>query len=64
MGVAERAGGRRPARPARDGRPPQPRGSHDAFWGARYAIVGDPDRRDVGIMSPSNAEHRDPPPDV
>jgi len=37
---------------------------HDAFWGARYAIVGDPDGRDIGIMSPSDAEHRDPPPDV
>ena len=24
----------------------------DAFWGARYAIVADPDGIDVGIMSP------------
>jgi catechol 2,3-dioxygenase-like lactoylglutathione lyase family enzyme len=23
----------------------------DAFWGARYAIVADPDRNDVGLMS-------------
>lgn len=26
---------------------------HDAFWGARYAIIEDPDRNPVGIMSPS-----------
>lgn len=25
---------------------------HDAFWGARYAMVIDPDGNDVGIMSP------------
>ena len=24
----------------------------DAFWGARYAVVADPDGNDVGIMSP------------
>jgi uncharacterized glyoxalase superfamily protein PhnB len=36
----------------------------DAFWGARYAIVADPDGRDVGIMSPADQEHRNPPPDV
>jgi catechol 2,3-dioxygenase-like lactoylglutathione lyase family enzyme len=24
----------------------------DAFWGARYAIVADPDGNDVGLMSP------------
>jgi catechol 2,3-dioxygenase-like lactoylglutathione lyase family enzyme len=24
----------------------------DAFWGARYAIVSDPDGNDVGLMSP------------
>ena len=24
----------------------------DAFWGARYAIVADPDDNDVGLMSP------------
>jgi uncharacterized glyoxalase superfamily protein PhnB len=30
----------------------------DAFWGARYAIVADPDGRDVGIMSPSDPERR------
>jgi uncharacterized glyoxalase superfamily protein PhnB len=25
---------------------------YDAFWGARYAIVADPDSQHVGIMSP------------
>ena len=25
---------------------------YDAFWGARYAIVNDPDGNSVGIMSP------------
>ncbi len=24
----------------------------DAFWGARFAIVADPDGNDVGLMSP------------
>jgi len=33
----------------------------DAFWGARYAIVDDPDGNHVGIMSPSDAEHRPAP---
>jgi len=36
----------------------------DAFWGARYAIVEDPDGIAVGLMSPISAEHRAPPPDV
>ena len=27
----------------------------DAFWGARYAIVNDPDGNPVGIMSPQDA---------
>lgn len=34
----------------------------DAFWGARYAIVADPDGHDVGIMSPIEEEHRSWPP--
>ena len=37
---------------------------YDAFWGARYAIVEDPDGNAVGIMSPSDPERRsmvDPP---
>lgn len=33
----------------------------DAFWGARYAIVADPDGIPVGIMSPSDQEHQHPP---
>ena len=36
----------------------------DAFWGARYAIVEDPDGVAVGIMSPKSPEHRSPPPEV
>lgn len=30
----------------------------DAFWGARYAIVADPDGNDVGLMSPIDASRR------
>jgi catechol 2,3-dioxygenase-like lactoylglutathione lyase family enzyme len=36
----------------------------DAFWGARYAIVEDPDGIAVGLMSPISDEHRAPPPAV
>jgi catechol 2,3-dioxygenase-like lactoylglutathione lyase family enzyme len=36
----------------------------DAFWGARYAIVEDPDGIAVGLMSPISDEHRTPPPPV
>ncbi|MGE5149091.1 MAG: VOC family protein [Rhodospirillaceae bacterium] len=36
----------------------------DAFWGARYAIVEDPDGIGVGLMSPVSPEHRSPPPVV
>jgi catechol 2,3-dioxygenase-like lactoylglutathione lyase family enzyme len=35
---------------------------YDAFWGARYAIVADPDGNDVGIMSPSDDTMRSWPP--
>jgi catechol 2,3-dioxygenase-like lactoylglutathione lyase family enzyme len=31
---------------------------YDAFWGARYAIVEDPDGNAVGLMSPSDPERR------
>jgi catechol 2,3-dioxygenase-like lactoylglutathione lyase family enzyme len=34
----------------------------DAFWGARYAIVGDPDGNGVGIMSPVDPAFRSEPP--
>jgi len=33
----------------------------DAFWGARYAIVEDPDGNSVGLMSPVDPAHRSPP---
>lgn len=36
----------------------------DAFWGARYAILEDPDGLAVGLMSPISAAHRAPPPQV
>jgi uncharacterized glyoxalase superfamily protein PhnB len=36
----------------------------DAFWGARYAIVADPDHRDVGFMSPSDPARQTPPPQI
>ena len=31
---------------------------YDAFWGARYAIVEDPDGDAVGIMSPTDPQRR------
>ncbi|HUC36898.1 MAG TPA: VOC family protein [Acidimicrobiales bacterium] len=34
----------------------------DAFWGARYAIVSDPDGNDVGLMSPMDESRRVWPP--
>jgi catechol 2,3-dioxygenase-like lactoylglutathione lyase family enzyme len=37
---------------------------HDAFWGARYAIVEDPDGIAVGLMSPISADFKSLPPDV
>jgi len=36
----------------------------DAFWGARYAIVEDPDGIAVGLMSPISPDRRYPPPEV
>lgn len=35
----------------------------DAFWGARYAIVADPDGNDVGLMSPVEDSRRTWPPE-
>jgi catechol 2,3-dioxygenase-like lactoylglutathione lyase family enzyme len=35
---------------------------YDAFWGARYAIVADPDGNSVGIMSPADPDRRAPSP--
>jgi len=36
----------------------------DAFWGARYAIVEDPDGNHVGLMSPSDPSRRTAPPEI
>jgi catechol 2,3-dioxygenase-like lactoylglutathione lyase family enzyme len=35
---------------------------YDAFWGARYAVIEDPDGNSVGIMSPADDAHRGSPP--
>ena len=40
--------------------PSQP--PYDAFWGARYAVVLDPDGHPVGLMSESDPARRSPPP--
>lgn len=36
----------------------------DAFWGARYAIVADPDGNDIGLMSPVDEARETWPPEV
>ncbi|MGY6500541.1 MAG: VOC family protein [Acidimicrobiales bacterium] len=36
---------------------------YDAFWGARYAVVEDPDGHSVGLMSPADPVLRSAPPD-
>lgn len=36
---------------------------YDAFWGARYAVVEDPDGRAVGLMSPIDPARRSAPPE-
>jgi catechol 2,3-dioxygenase-like lactoylglutathione lyase family enzyme len=36
---------------------------YDAFWGARYAIVEDPDGNAVGLMSPIDTSKATAPPD-
>ncbi len=35
---------------------------YDAFWGARYAIIADPDGYQIGLMSPPDADLRFWPP--
>jgi catechol 2,3-dioxygenase-like lactoylglutathione lyase family enzyme len=35
---------------------------YDAFWGARYAVVADPDGNDVSLMSPVDKSLRSWPP--
>jgi catechol 2,3-dioxygenase-like lactoylglutathione lyase family enzyme len=37
---------------------------YDALWGARYAIIEDPDGIAVGLMSPVSPDKRSPPPDL
>ena len=36
----------------------------DAFWGARYAIIEDPDGIAVCLMSPISPDRKSPPPEV
>jgi uncharacterized glyoxalase superfamily protein PhnB len=43
---------------------PSRQAPYDAFWGARYAIVADPDARDIGLMSPPDPARRTPAPDL
>ncbi|TMA34247.1 MAG: glyoxalase [Deltaproteobacteria bacterium] len=37
---------------------------YDTFWGARYAILEDPDGNHVGVMSPSDPARRTAPPEI
>jgi uncharacterized glyoxalase superfamily protein PhnB len=37
---------------------------YDTFWGARYAVVEDPDGNHVGFMSPLDPARRRPPPAI
>lgn len=37
---------------------------YDALWGARYAVIEDPDGIAVGLMSPVSADKRSPPPNL
>lgn len=36
---------------------------YDAFWGARYALIEDPDGNSVGLMSPIDPARRTAPPE-
>ncbi len=36
----------------------------DAFWGARYAVIDDPDGNHVGIMSPMDQKYASAPPQL
>jgi catechol 2,3-dioxygenase-like lactoylglutathione lyase family enzyme len=47
---------------AADGLPVQ-QPPFDTFWGARYAVVSDPDGNGVGIMSPMDPDRRSQAPD-
>ena len=37
---------------------------YDAFWGARYAVIEDPDGLAVGLMSEISAARKSAPPEV
>ncbi|HZR83937.1 MAG TPA: VOC family protein [Candidatus Binatia bacterium] len=37
---------------------------YDAFWGARYAVIEDPDANHVGLMSPIDGARRSAPPEL
>jgi catechol 2,3-dioxygenase-like lactoylglutathione lyase family enzyme len=37
---------------------------YDTFWGARYAVIEDPDGNHVGLMSPADPGRRRAPPDL
>jgi catechol 2,3-dioxygenase-like lactoylglutathione lyase family enzyme len=37
---------------------------YDAFWGARYAVIEDPDGNHVGLMSPVDPTRRRAPPSL
>ncbi|WP_119301881.1 VOC family protein [Dongia deserti] len=37
---------------------------YDAFWGARYAVVEDPDGIAVGLMSPISPDFKSLPPEI
>lgn len=37
---------------------------YDAFWGARYAVIDDPDGNFVGLMSPTDDEYKSDPPEL
>jgi uncharacterized glyoxalase superfamily protein PhnB len=41
---------------------PVQKSPEDAFWGARYAIIEDPDGNSIGIMSGMDRSRRFPPP--
>jgi catechol 2,3-dioxygenase-like lactoylglutathione lyase family enzyme len=37
---------------------------YDTFWGARYAVIADPDGNQVGLMSPIDPARRGAPPAI
>jgi catechol 2,3-dioxygenase-like lactoylglutathione lyase family enzyme len=37
---------------------------YDAIWGARYAVIEDPDGIAVGLMSPVSPDKKSPPPNL